>query len=375
MARAQGFNKVAVSGFFDVLERIFDATTFPASRVYNVDETGILTVPTKTSKVLSLRGKRQVGCISSAERGVLSTACICKSATGNFIPPMLIFPRARLTEQLKRGAPPETKFSCNKIGWMTVDDFSAWFDHFLKHARPTKENPVLLLLDGHASHTKNLEFLEKAKRSHVTVVSLPPHCSHNLQPLDVSFMGPLKTNLSQASEQFLKKYPGKVITLNELSELFGKAYLRSTSASVAVNGFRKTGIAPFNRYVFTDDDFAPADVSDIPLTVNGDGSSSNENQSRGGNNHPSPIVSNSIVAAGERNVHQMDNTVESSNHTIQSDDEDDEPFLGFDDVGGIPQIDISASEARKSPPKQSSALNKSFSVGPCDIRPIPKTAL
>lgn len=44
MARAQGFNKVAVSGFFDVLERIFDATTFPASRVYNVDETGILTV-------------------------------------------------------------------------------------------------------------------------------------------------------------------------------------------------------------------------------------------------------------------------------------------------------------------------------------------
>nr|XP_029709147.1 uncharacterized protein LOC115255307 [Aedes albopictus] len=149
MARAQEFNKVAVSGFFDVLERIFDATTFPASRVYNVDETGILTVPTKTSKVLSLRGKRQVGCISSAERGVLSTACICMSATGNFIPPMLIFPRARLTEQLKRGAPPETKFSCNKIGWMTVDDFSAWFDHFLKHARPTKENPVLLLLDGH----------------------------------------------------------------------------------------------------------------------------------------------------------------------------------------------------------------------------------
>lgn len=44
IARAQAFNKVAVNGFYDILEKIFDNTVFPASRTYNVDETSIVTV-------------------------------------------------------------------------------------------------------------------------------------------------------------------------------------------------------------------------------------------------------------------------------------------------------------------------------------------
>lgn len=50
-----------------------------------------------------------------------------------------------------------------------------------------------------------------------------------------------------------------------MSELLGKAYIRAATGPVAANGFRKTGIVPFNRFVFTDVDFAPADVTDIPL--------------------------------------------------------------------------------------------------------------
>lgn len=287
------------------------------------------------------------------------------SAAGHFIPPMLIFPRVRLTGQLKKGAPPETLFSCNTTGWMTIDDFSAWFDHFLAHTRPTAESPVLLLLDGHASHTKNLEFLDKAKRSHVTVVSMPPHCSHRLQPLDVSFMGPLKTNLSQVIEKYLKMNPGKVITLNEISALFGKAYLRSTSASVAVNGFNKTGIAPFNRAVFTDDDFAPADVSDIPLTANG-GSSSNETTTEDKNRQQFQGVNDGLATIDLTKT--LPNTVEGSQCDVHSDDEDG-PFLGFDDV------DITTKKITGIPTKRSTQLNKSFSVGPTAIRPFPKMAL
>lgn len=187
------------------------------------------------------------------------------SATGHFLPPMVIFPRARLTEQLKHGAPQDSIFSCNSTGWMTLIDFNTWFDHFLKHTRPTSENPVLLLLDGHVSHTKNLAFLEKAVENNVTVVSLPPHCSHKLQPLDVSFMGPFKTNFSKAVETFLKNNPGKVVTLNEISSLLGKAFMQTSCVNTAINGFRKTGIVPFNRYIFDDHDFAPSYVTDIPF--------------------------------------------------------------------------------------------------------------
>lgn len=225
-------------------------------------------VQTKRSRILTLRGKRQVGCISSAERGILSTAAVCMSATGHFIPLMLIFPHVRMTEQLKNGAPPGTIFSCNPSGWMTSRDFSKWFDHFLDHTRPTAEKPILLLLDGHSSHVKNLAFLEKASASHVTILSFPPHCTHRLQPLDVCYMGSLKTHLSKTVESHLKINPGIPITINEISSLLGKAFLSASTPSIAINGFQKAGIVPFDRSIFTDADFAPSRVSDVPLTAN-----------------------------------------------------------------------------------------------------------
>ncbi|XP_021706502.1 uncharacterized protein LOC110678188 [Aedes aegypti] len=191
-ARLQGFNKVAVNNFFDVLAPVMEGEKFAASRIFNVDETSVLTVQTKHSKVFALKGRRQI------------------------LPPMMIFPRARLTDNLKKGAPPDTKFVCNSSGWMTIKEFNIWFEHFLQHTRPTIDNPVLLILDGHSSHTKNLTFVERARESFVTVVCLPPHCSHKLQPLDISFMGPLKTSFSQAVEDYLKSHPGRVVTANFL---------------------------------------------------------------------------------------------------------------------------------------------------------------
>lgn len=45
-----------------------------------VDETGISRVPNKPSKVIACRGKKQVGVLSSAERGVLVIAETSMSA-------------------------------------------------------------------------------------------------------------------------------------------------------------------------------------------------------------------------------------------------------------------------------------------------------
>ncbi|XP_062542378.1 uncharacterized protein LOC134210347 [Armigeres subalbatus] len=246
-ARAQGFNRVSVNSFFELLEKQLESGKFPPSRIYNVDETSVLTVQTKKSKVLALKGRRQVGCITSADRGVLSTACMCVSAAGHFLPPMLIFPRSRLTDQLKKGAPAESVFSCNGSGWMTIADFNIWFNHFLAQTRPSPQAPVLLLLDGHASHVKNLTLIEKARNNNVTILCFPPHCSHKLQPLDVAFMGPFKTNVSLSIEKYLKQNPGKVVTLNEISSLVGNAFSQTAVPATAINGFRKTGIVPFNK--------------------------------------------------------------------------------------------------------------------------------
>jgi len=54
------------------------------------------------------------------------------------------------------------------------------------------DDPVLLIVDGHYSYTKNLDVADKAREHSVAIVSLPPHSMHKMQPLDVGFMNPLK---------------------------------------------------------------------------------------------------------------------------------------------------------------------------------------
>lgn len=265
MARAQGFNKTNVNTFFNILKTVQDNHFHPAHRIYNVDETGLLTVQTRSSKVFSLKGRRQVGAITSAEKGLLSTFAVCMSAGGTFIPPFVIFPRQKMKAELKDGAPPGSEFACNPSGWMQTDIFMQWFDHFLKYAKPSAEDPALLILDGHATHTKNVAFIEKARENHITVVCLPPHCSHKLQPLDVSFMAPFKAYYIQACEKFLRNNAGRTITQFQISKLLGEAFLRAAVPATAINGFRKCGIFPLDPDVFSDADFVAAEVSDIPM--------------------------------------------------------------------------------------------------------------
>uniref|UniRef100_A0A1Y1LVY9 HTH CENPB-type domain-containing protein n=1 Tax=Photinus pyralis TaxID=7054 RepID=A0A1Y1LVY9_PHOPY len=112
-ARARAFNRPVVTKFFSLLKSAMDKTPYSPHRIFNVDETSVSTVPGKNCKILAKKGRKQVGRVVSAERGVSTTAVICMSAGGNFVPPMLIFSRQRMKQELKDGAPPGTIFECN----------------------------------------------------------------------------------------------------------------------------------------------------------------------------------------------------------------------------------------------------------------------
>jgi hypothetical protein len=53
-----------------------------AEKIYIVDETGVTVNSKGNSKIIALRGKRQVGVLTSGERGETVTAEICFSAAG-----------------------------------------------------------------------------------------------------------------------------------------------------------------------------------------------------------------------------------------------------------------------------------------------------
>ncbi|KAJ8933597.1 hypothetical protein NQ318_015739 [Aromia moschata] len=74
-------------------QTVFEKHNYPPDRIFNVDESGLTVVQSKVLKVVGMRGKRQIGNLASAERGSLITIVVCMSAAGNFVPPMVVFPR------------------------------------------------------------------------------------------------------------------------------------------------------------------------------------------------------------------------------------------------------------------------------------------
>lgn len=240
---------------------------FGPESIWNVDETGVTTVQRPT-KVLAEKGAKQVGSVVSQERGVLVTVCCGVNAIGNHIPPFFVFPRVKVQQHWRLSAPAGSAMVGHPkaTGWMTNENFSEFMKHFVKHAKPSAEHPALLILDNHQSHI-NLNVINFAKENHVTLLSFPPHCSHKLQPLDVSVYGPFKTYINQASDTWMRdpSNAGKSMTIHEIPSLVSYAFPKAFSTINITSGFRATGIYPFDKSVFPPEAFLSASTTDRPL--------------------------------------------------------------------------------------------------------------
>lgn len=71
---------------------------------------------------------------------------------------------------------------------------------------------------------------------------------HEAQPLDVSFIGPLKEK-GNVCHDFIQSLPGKAITTFNFSSLLLRLGLNHVGQQLFFSGFEKTGIIPFNPYL------------------------------------------------------------------------------------------------------------------------------
>jgi len=256
LSRAVAFNKPQVKRFFDLLQTEYGKTAgIMANQVYNMDESG-LTAVHKPCRILAKKGQKQVGKITSGERGKTVTIICAMNALGTYIPPLMIFPRKNMSQLLIKDGPPGTIGAATVSGWTDSDVFIQWLKHFVAHVKPTADKPVVLLLDGHASH-KTLDAVEFCRCNNITLLSFPPHTTHKLQPLDLSFFGPLKKFYNSACDNWMAMNPGKRIGFYDIAGLFRIAYLRAATMEKGISGFAAGGIFPLNSNKFTDEDFAP----------------------------------------------------------------------------------------------------------------------
>lgn len=279
LARAQGFNKPRVEAFVKLLSDVYDKHKLTPHRLYNMDETSLSTVQDGQRKIVGRRGKRQIGALTSQERGESSTCVVCCNAAGNYVPPMVIYKRKRMKPELTNGGPPGAVYSCQDKGWMSNEGFITWLKHFITFVKPTKENTLVLVLDGHITHTKNLDAINMARDAGVVMVSLPPHCTHRLQPLDVAFFGPFGKYYDEALRMWMREHVGRPVTTWQVAEILNVAYGKAASVQNAVSGFRKSGLWPLTMDVFQDSDFAAATLTDIVGEVQEDIPISQDNSS------------------------------------------------------------------------------------------------
>lgn len=268
MARASAFNRANVKAFFDLYVQVIKKIDYQPYNIWNVDEVGVTTVH-KPDRCISRCGRKQVGQITSSERGKLVSLCLAVNAAGMRAPPYLVFPRVRFEDHFLRGGPVGCWGGANKSGFMNAENFFDFMQRFQKFTKCSIQNPILLLLDNHTSH-RTLNVLQFCRENGIHVLSFPPHCSHRMQPLDVSVFSPFKRATNKLCKDWVDSHTGQQMSVFDLPPVFSRALEIAVTEANVKSGFRANGTYPLDSQIYQDIDFMPSNTTDRPYTPGSD---------------------------------------------------------------------------------------------------------
>ena len=246
--RAAATDPVILNKYFDTLEETLtdnDILNRPV-HIFNCDETGMPLNP-KCLKIVDKKGSKNPSYITSNTKAQV-TVHVCTCAAGYAIPPFVIFKRKSLNPELTKNEVPGTLYGLSENGWMTKDLFYYWFrEHFLLYAPQVR--PLLLLMDGHATHYSP-ETIRLAASHKVIIFVLPPNTTHITQALDKGCFGPLKVAWRHLCHDFFVYNPEKAtLSLYDFSGIFSEAWARAFSVKNIQSSFKVTGICPLKLLI------------------------------------------------------------------------------------------------------------------------------
>ena len=244
-ARAAASDPTALDRYFDLLEDVLEKNDLlgEACQIFNMDETG-MPLDAPHVKIVAQKGDRNPIAPSSGDKTQV-TVVACVSASGSFIPPMVILDRKTLPARFTVGEVPGTAYGMSAKGWIDQDLFNGWFTgHFLKHVPFVR--PILLLLDGHSSHYCP-DTVRLAAKERVIIFALPPNTTHLTQPLDKGCFGPLKEYWKEECHNYMSSNPGMVVNRFVFSKLLSRAWNKAMSIKNIMGGFKVCGIYPVDR--------------------------------------------------------------------------------------------------------------------------------
>ena len=160
--------------------------------------------------------------VRNETQGETSTILSFVSAGGKVCPPLVIHKGQRVQETWRLKAPGDIQLSVTTKGYITKSWFHQYGVHFIKYLKKeglaNKKN--LLIVDGHKSHLYNLLFYEAMRANGIEVLTIPPHTSHVLQPLDSVPFAQFKKNWEKNLRRYNTTHSGRLLNKIDFWEVF-----------------------------------------------------------------------------------------------------------------------------------------------------------
>ncbi|KAI4455434.1 hypothetical protein MML48_9g00003666 [Holotrichia oblita] len=220
-----------------------------------MDETGFCSDPSRV-KVVGEKGVNSTRITAGTGRSNTSVL-FSAAADGSKAPPLIIFKRKNVWDSWipEEGMDyPGTTYAASTNGWMESKIFK---NYFVKTFIPqlTEQRPILLLCDGHASHV-DLEVIDAAIEANITIIQLPLHYSHLLQPLDLTVFRSVRLKWDELLVKWQSENVGKIRNKSKLAEFVGVVWNR-IDKGVIQPGFEKGGIYIYCSSAVPRDKFDP----------------------------------------------------------------------------------------------------------------------
>jgi hypothetical protein len=142
-------------------------------------------------------------------------------------------------------------------GWITTPIFHEYLSSFIKEVQSRREEfhiPItehaVLLIDDHSTHNTEAFTLELQKHN-IKIITLPPHSTHILQPLDHQFFKVLKAHLANEWKKNIESFEFLTRPLRRslILKMCSRSLYHAQAEEVLEISFQATGMYPFTRQV------------------------------------------------------------------------------------------------------------------------------
>ena len=203
----------------------------------------------KTKRIFNLNHYGSGKLVGAGEDGNREwiTLIACISASGDYIPPCIIYSATTGNLQTSWLEDFNTEehtchFASSEKGWTNNELGFKWleiFDRYTKAKARQGRDWRVLWVDGHGSHL-NMEFLLWSIEHRIHIAVYPSHSTHRLQPLDIGLFSPLASYYSTNLSSFI------AATKGYLFMLFWPAFQKAFSQKNINHAWAKAGIWPWN---------------------------------------------------------------------------------------------------------------------------------